>query len=77
MKMLHQNDRGRTALLPRTLPVQTMEDVTPYHWTLNEQGQYSLRRGAAPKVVAEATADFAEGKVGLDAFLDRLGVPKS
>lgn len=62
-------------MLPRTLPVLTMDDVTPYHLTRTNTG-LSLRKGAPPKVVSAAAAEFADGKVGLEAFLDRIGVPK-
>jgi len=66
-----------TVWVARTLPVMTEDDLAPYHWVRNERGNLSLRKGAPPKAVVEAASDFADGRVSLDGFLDRIGVPKS
>lgn len=73
--------RGRRSpvvevMLPRTLPVLTMDDLMPYHFIEQPDG-LSLRKGAPPKAVAGAAADFAEGHLDLNGFLDRIGVPRS
>lgn len=72
--------RGRRSpvvevLLPRTLPVVTMDDLVPYHFIERPEG-LTFRKGAPPKAVAGAAADFASGALDLNGFLDRIGVPK-
>lgn len=74
--MIHKRDAGREILLPRTLPVRTIDDYAPYHFVTNDAGDLSLRQGAPPKAVKAAAADFAEGRATLNDFLDRVGVPK-
>lgn len=62
-------------MLPRTLPVETMDDVVPYHF-VEADGKVTLRKGAPPQAVKGAAADFANGDLDLNGFLDRIGVPK-
>ena len=66
----------REVLLPRTLPVRSINDLAPYHWVRNEKGNLSLRKGAPPKVVKAAIADLANGQGSLDDMLTRIGVPQ-
>lgn len=63
-------------LFPRTLPVQTLDDLTPYHF-IESDGAMALRKGAPPRAVKGAAADFAAGNLDLNGFLDRIGVPKA
>lgn len=63
-------------MFPRTLPVTTMDDLAPYHFV--EVGdKIEMRKGATPSAVAAAAAEHADGKITLNQFLDRIGVPKA
>lgn len=67
---------SREMLLPNTVPVRSIDDLTPYHFATDDDGKRVLRKGAPPQVVTLAAADFASGTTTLNEFLDRVGVKK-
>lgn len=71
----HRRPNVIEVMLPRTLPVLSESDLAPHH-IIDVDGHLSLRKGAPPQVVKGAAADFAEGRLDLNDFLDRIGVPK-
>lgn len=66
----------REVLVPRTLPVRSIDDLAPYHWVRTEDGRLSLRKGPPPKQVKAAIAEYATGGGSLNDMLDKIGVPK-
>ena len=67
----------REVLVPRTLPARTIDDFAVYHWARTEDGRLSLRKGAPPKQVMAAIAEYATGGGSLNDMLDKIGVAKA
>lgn len=61
--------------LPRTLPVRSQADLAPHHYVRDEQGRLVGRKGMPPKRIVEANALIADGQIGLNEYLDMIGVP--